>query len=237
MKISVCLASYNGERYIAEQINSILGCLRDQDELIVSDDGSSDSTWNIVSSIKDVRIRLVASNSRSVVGNFKNAVSEASGDIIILCDQDDVWKSDRVSSILEHHQNHGVVVCNAEFCDKELSPKGYTIFDVYRPTNSLIKIFYSNIFVGCTMSFDCKYKTVFEYMPNNTPMHDWLLGLIGMYKNDVFYETRPLFLFRRHDLNASTTGSLSAQKLFKRVKDRFGLLLGFMRIVTLHRID
>ena len=88
MKISVCMATYNGEKYIAEQIRSILPQLSEDDEVIVSDDGSSDATLDIVRSFNDPRIRIVQNElEHGYTKNFENALNHANGDIIFISDQ------------------------------------------------------------------------------------------------------------------------------------------------------
>ena len=99
-KISVCMAVYNGEKYIREQIASILGQLAPGDELIISDDGSSDGTLDEARAFGDARIRLLANQlDRGYSGNFENAIRHAGGDIIFLSDQDDVWLPGRVEKM------------------------------------------------------------------------------------------------------------------------------------------
>ena len=94
MKISVALAAYKGEQYIAEQLNSILPQLGDDDEIIVSDDFPSGKTREAVDGIRDKRIRYIEGQSKGVVSNFENALNACTGDVIFLCDQDDVWMPD-----------------------------------------------------------------------------------------------------------------------------------------------
>ncbi|MDE5758415.1 MAG: glycosyltransferase, partial [Allobaculum sp.] len=90
--ISVCIATYNGERYIETQIRSILDQLNEDDEIIISDDSSTDRTLDIIRSLNDSRIKLFAGNKfHSRTFNFENALKQATGDFIFLSDQDDIW--------------------------------------------------------------------------------------------------------------------------------------------------
>lgn len=120
--ITVCIATYNGSRYIRQQLLSILPQLAETDEIVVSDDGSTDDTSEIVRSIGDKRIRIVDNRkgeggkhyhkekdgkhyhkeeggknalSNSLTQNFENALRHAKGDYIFLSDQDDVWMETR----------------------------------------------------------------------------------------------------------------------------------------------
>ena len=82
MMVSVCMAVYNGEKFIREQIDSILPQLGPTDELIVSDDGSKDRTLEILSSYQDARITILKSNSKNIIKNFENALKNAKGEVI-----------------------------------------------------------------------------------------------------------------------------------------------------------
>lgn len=88
--ISVCMATYNGTKYIQEQINSILSQFGENDELVISDDGSKDDTCSIISSYQDSLIKLLFNKGKhGFIGNFENALSQCKGDYIFLSDQDD----------------------------------------------------------------------------------------------------------------------------------------------------
>lgn len=101
--ISVCMACYNGQKYIRQQIDSILSQLKENDELIISDDGSKDLTCEIVLSYHDPRIKLLHNTKEhGFIGNFENALRCAKGDIIFLSDQDDVWKKIKFRKSLDN---------------------------------------------------------------------------------------------------------------------------------------
>ena len=126
MKVSVCLATYNGEKYIYDQLISILKQINKNDEVIISDDGSTDSTLDIVRSISDDRIKVYNSCSTLKVVdyetrlsriylNFKNAILKSSGDVIFLSDQDDIWLDDKYSYVMNQFLDNtvGLVVHDA----------------------------------------------------------------------------------------------------------------------------
>lgn len=105
--ISVCIATYQGEKYIREQLASILCQLDDADEIIVSDDGSTDRTLDIIRQMADHRIKIVEGPHRhSPTLNFERALQEARGDYIFLADQDDVWKPDKVQVCMKWLQEY-----------------------------------------------------------------------------------------------------------------------------------
>lgn len=123
MKVSVCMATYNGARYVREQVASILDQLGADDELVISDDGSSDGTLARVQAIPDRRIVFVANASRlGYVRNFERALSLARGDLIFLSDQDDVWvpgKLARIKEVFMHDPQLAMVHHERELIDAE----------------------------------------------------------------------------------------------------------------------
>lgn len=128
MRISICLASYNGEKYIKEQLLSILPQLSEKDEVIISDDNSSDNTLGIVRGFDDKRIKIyINEGSHGVVSNFENAIKHASGDYIFLSDQDDIWLSNKKEKCLSCLQEYDFISHNAFIVDEHgvLSGKDY----------------------------------------------------------------------------------------------------------------
>lgn len=200
--ISVCLASYNGAKYIKDQIDSILSQLRDIDELIISDDGSTDDTLSIISSYKDKRIVLLHANAHNLIKNFENAIIHAKGDIIFLADQDDCWKPGRLNKTIELHEREGydLVICKAEVINAD----GLLIRDSYfedeNPiAHSLIHNLYHNPFLGNCMSFK---RWIVDYalpFPSNIIMHDPWIGLVGKAMGKcMYYNKEPLSQYRSH---------------------------------------
>ena len=112
-RVSVCMATYNGAAYVREQLESILRELEPQDEVIVVDDASRDDTVAIVTALGDPRIRLHA-GERNVgyVRAFERALSAATGDVVMLADQDDVWIPGRRRMFVEALRGGGVAASN-----------------------------------------------------------------------------------------------------------------------------
>src|SRR5674476_13034 len=109
--ISVCLTTYNGEEYILEQIQSILCQIGNDDEVIISDDGSTDHTLKILNKQEDHRIKIYHNNnSKGIISNIENALTYAKGDIIFLADQDDVWLPNKVRICSEALINNNLVI-------------------------------------------------------------------------------------------------------------------------------
>ena len=129
--ISVCIATYNGEKYIKEQLSSILSQLSEQDEIIISDDRSTDQTLPEIRSIKDSRIHIYTHEKdfktlfsiENCTHNFVNAMKQAKGDIIFLSDQDDVWLPDKVKTMTLALQHSDLVMSNCSITDEKLNIK------------------------------------------------------------------------------------------------------------------
>jgi len=119
MNVSVCIATYNGEKYIKEQLTSILIQLEDTDEIIISDDSSTDQTVEIIKSLDDKRISIFEHQIfKSHVYNFENALKHAKGDYIFLADQDDIWLPGKINKTLSLLQNNDLVLSDAIVVDE-----------------------------------------------------------------------------------------------------------------------
>ena len=118
--ISICMATYNGEKYIKEQIDSILPQLSKNDEIIISDDSSTDDTLSIIRSFNDHRIKIFSGcNFHSPISNFENALKYAKGDYIFLSDQDDVWLENKVERMMEALKQYSLVVSDCYVVNKD----------------------------------------------------------------------------------------------------------------------
>lgn len=113
IRVSVCMATYNGASYLREQIDSILAELEPDDELVVVDDASRDGTVELLRSIDDARLVLHARpDNRGYVRTFEEALERASGDVLMLADQDDVWIPGRRALFLEALKDDAVAASN-----------------------------------------------------------------------------------------------------------------------------
>ncbi len=102
MKLSICMATHNGGRFLREQMDSILNQLKADDELIISDDNSFDDTIEIIQACQDNRIKLLRSKKfNSPAKNFEHALASCKNEIIFLADQDDVWHLNKIKVMTE----------------------------------------------------------------------------------------------------------------------------------------
>lgn len=222
------MAAYNGEKFIKEQIDSILNQLGTNDELIISDDGSTDDTLNIIGNCRDPRIKLFHNKLKhGVIHNFENALKQASGDYIFLADQDDVWLSGRVQKVREHLDlgNHLVLV-NAKIIDKENNTLQDSFFEVNRTSHGFWRNLWKNGFLGCCMAFRKEVYPFILPFPRVIPMHDWWIGLsVLSYRKSYVFVEEPLHAYRKHGNNKTDSGNKSNAPYWLRLKNRVILLL------------
>ncbi len=215
MKISVAIAAYNGEKYINEQIESILCQLGEKDEIIVSDDNPFKATKAAIEEIADSRIKYFAGEGKGVVRNFENAIKLCSGDIIFLADQDDVWLPDKVSSMLnEFDKGADVVLHDASVTDAKLNITEPSYFSVHGKSTSLSKNLLCNTFVGCCMAFTKEVASECVPFPEGIAMHDWWIALASIKRGrKVVILDKPLVLWRRHGENVTGSATTMKQKI------------------------
>lgn len=219
MKISVALAAYNGEKYIAGQIDSILCQLGSGDELIISDDNPAGGTKAAVLAFDDPRIKYIEGRSEGVVANFENALKACTGDIIFLCDQDDVWMPDKVSSVLaEFEKGADIVLHDARVTDADLNTIEPSFFAVHGSNVSFLKNLIRNSFVGCCMAFTREVLEISLPFPGKLPMHDWWIALAAMKQGKkAVLLNKPLICWRRHGDNVTGGKTAAFQKLRWRI--------------------
>lgn len=222
IRVSVAMTTYNGEKYIKEQIDSILNNLKENDELIISDDGSTDKTIEIIKYYqkKDERIKLVNGPHKGVKKNFENAIRNCVGQYIFLSDQDDIWKDNKVEIILQKFKKDrkiSLVVHDAEVFDSDTNRILYDSFFKYRNSGSgIIKNIYKNTYIGCCMAFKSKIVKDILPIPNNIEMHDQWIGIINDIKfKKAYFLDEKLIKYRRHNNNTSQMKHYSIRKMIR----------------------
>ena len=229
--VSVCIATYNGARYIREQIDSILFQLGDDDEIIISDDGSTDSTIEILNSFGDPRIKVIRNEGmHGVNANFENAILNASGDYIFLSDQDDVWLEGKVKRCMDGLCEADLVLHDAMIADKDLTSQNKTLFSELKIMKGFGANFIRNRFTGCCMAFRREILQYILPFPKKVSFyHDSWTGLLVLLRGTVVIIDEPLIMFRRHISNSSSAGSSSSRMIGKRISERLSLGLNLIK--------
>lgn len=212
--ISVCMATYNGEKYIFEQIESILKQLGENDELIISDDKSKDNTLGIIRRFNDKRIKIyIHENPGLYTANFENALKYAKGKYIFLADQDDIWMPDKVQVMLNYlNQGYDFVMHNAKIVDKDLNIIKESRNEYFRVGNGFIRNLVKSRYLGCCFGFKRNVLKKSLPFPKNYDLskHDTWLSLNAELNYNTIVINEPLILYRRHESNASTGGETSS---------------------------
>ncbi len=214
MNVSVALATYNGAQFIEEQLRSIATQTRRPDELVVSDDASTDDSVAIVERVceqEELPLRLHRQPSRvGVVSNFEHTIAAATGDVIALCDQDDFWHADKLSTIANAFTSGAPagVFSNGAVVDAGGRPTAHTLWESfgYDGSEALVpSLLRRNVVTGATLAFAASTRELLLPLDPHG-LHDvWIAILLA-----TTAELRPLpellIDYRVHGANAVAMG-------------------------------
>ena len=227
--ISVCMATFNGGKFIREQLESILSQLPPDAEIIIADDGSTDDTLLVVDSLNESRIRVLpAERHLGVIYNFERALRASKGEIVFLADQDDVWLPGKVEKCLAALNEADLVMHDAfllGLSDAFESAWGRNgkLSDIRTYRSGVVANWWKNSFTGCCMAFRRKVLDKALPFPKNLPMHDQWLGLVAEKNFKVKFIDEPLVEYRQHSSNA-THIEKSPAGVLQKIKWRVDLL-------------
>lgn len=216
-KISVAMATYNGEKYIKEQIETILKNLNDSDELVISDDGSSDMTVEIIKSFNDKRIKLINGPKKGLKQNFNNAIKNTSGDIIFLSDQDDIWMENKVNKMVEcfNLNNYILIQHDAIIVDENDNVLFESFAEHRKVKTGIVKNLIKNSYHGCCIAFRKELKNEILPIPDNIYLHDEWIGLVAELNGKTYFLNEKLIKYRRHSENNSSFKHLPIKQMLK----------------------
>lgn len=209
-KISVCMAAYNGGKYIADQIRSILAELRESDELVIVNDGSVDDTLTIIREFcaSDSRVKVWTNDSNEgLLSSFQTALRHCNGDILFLSDQDDLWLEGKVRLVLdifERARDVTLVLSDARIIDANgnmISESFFRQRGKFR--GGIVATLLKNKYLGCAIAFRRSMLDAILPLPNDIPMHDIWIGLVNAFYGKSYFIDRPLIAYRRHGGNVS----------------------------------
>lgn len=234
--ISVAMASYNGEAFIKKQLDSILAQTLAVDEIVIVDDGSSDTTIKMIKDYQEkYQDKIMLYENKKNLGyrkNFMKALSLTKGDYIFLCDQDDMWMKNKVEVMINMIKNHDIqLLCSSfDVIDEFDQPvtiitqQGYCNKNYYKREvleDALVQIpledlVYRNSCQGCSMLMTRELCNQFLEVADETLPHDWELNMLAASRNGSYFYNHPLFLYRRHSHNTIGIAlSLDAHKTSK----------------------
>ncbi|ATM20273.1 glycosyltransferase family 2 protein [Raoultella ornithinolytica] len=221
-KVDVILATYNGDRYIAEQISSILlnfDKLTDYScRLLISDDSSNDNTVDVINKFinSDERVILIDIQKKGgVKENFYHLIAKADADYVFFCDQDDFWLPEKMRVFLEQFEilenDHSAndkkpILIHSDLCvaDHVLSPIHRSMFSYQKLNKNPVfsELLVSNSITGCVMACN---KSLMNIAKKNdltkAIMHDWYIGLLASCYGRIHFIDKPLILYRQHGNN------------------------------------
>lgn len=217
------MATYNGEKYIREQLESILSQLKETDEIIVSDDGSADSTLDIVRSFHDSRIIILENElEHGYSKNFENALRHAGGDIIFISDQDDVWKPDKVRLMCEVLKCCKLAVHDCAVTDENLNVMIPSFFEHYDIRQGFIRTLLYTRYTGACMAMTRDFMELALPFPDNQSLcpYDYWFAYLGEFNGMAMLVKEPLMYYRRHENTALHAGEYSTRTLREKITTR-----------------
>ena len=226
---SICIATYNGEKYIQQQLTSILSQINIDDEVIISDHNSTDQTIHIINSFNDPRIKLINSKYRNFTLNFENALKHAQGEYIFLSDQDDVWLPNKYIETIKALKNNDLVCSNAFITDENLNPTHTSFFEYYKSNKGIIRNIIKCTYCGACMAFNKKVLSAVQPFPNTSIFgHDLWIGLVAECIGKVKFLNTPLVLYRRHNSSQTSISNnlltRSKRPLFIKIQSRISII-------------
>lgn len=216
--VTVLMASYNGEKYLKEQLDSILDQTFPDIRIVVSDDGSTDQTLNILKQYKKNAPDRVfclsdTGNFGSPQNNFFHLLQNVSDEYLMLSDQDDIWEPEKVELMRNEmkHQEYLVgrdtpilIHSDLSIMDQSGEIKHQSMAKYQKiPTKvrTLSHYLVENNITGNTIMINQAFQTFFSYIPETCMMHDWWMGLLGCCFGRIVYLDRPLVRYRQHETN------------------------------------
>lgn len=238
--ISVCIATYNGEKYLRQQLDSILAQIGKDDEIVISDDCSTDGTLELLQSYHDERIRILHHDSTSIKNsfpldkpthNFENALKHAKGDIIFLADQDDVWLPGKVEKMVQALENADMAMHDCIIADTELAPLAPSYFDVVKVTTSAWRNAAKCTLLGCCMAMRRSVVEKALPFPKTKVGHDLWLGMVADTKFRFTLVREPLLMYRKHVKSMTTAGTKSKYGLWFKISYRLTILRHLFKLL------
>jgi glycosyltransferase involved in cell wall biosynthesis len=238
-RYSVCMATYNGQRFLDRQMTSILAQLGPDDEVVVVDDGSSDGTVDMLRNFGDPRITLLQNpQNMGVNATFERAMAEARGDVIFLSDQDDVWLPGRLEFMAKACQRPGIdfVVTNYSVIDAEENVIGTGLAarlhsdDDHHTFRNVVGILSGKMnYYGCAMAMTARFRDVALPFPPNIECHDLWLAMIANISKTIAHLEEDSLAHRVHGKNASIVQRPLLRKVLARIDMLHQILLAWKR--------
>ena len=203
--VSIILATYNGEQYLKEQLDSIIAQTYKNIEIIAIDDRSTDNTIKILKEYsvlhKNIKI-FINEHNLGFIKNFDKGCSLCAGDFIALCDQDDYWSNDKIEKLVNNIEDYPMIHSDSYLCNSELEKSGKQLSDIVNYltlTNCLQQSVFCRLY-GNTLFFTRNlYKQTHPFI--DVIPHDWWLAFNATLQGGIKYLPEPLVFYRQHESN------------------------------------
>lgn len=234
IKIDILLATYNGEKYIKQQIDSIISQTYSNWNIIFRDDGSKDATVKIIKEFIQMypeKMRLIEDNDKGLgaSGNFSRLLEASKAEYTMFCDQDDVWLPDKIKVTYEKMQetekNSGnkpiLIHTDLEIVDGNLNTIADSMFsyqNLHSAFDSINYMLVQNNITGCTMMINSQLREWSSPIPKKIIMHDWWLGLVASTFGEIGFVNQATIKYRQHGNNDTGAKGYSFKYFFERIK-------------------
>jgi glycosyltransferase involved in cell wall biosynthesis len=222
-RVQVLMSTYNGQKYLEEQVDSLLNQDWPGLEIIIRDDGSTDETLSLLKKYASLKnVQIFNGKNLGVVRSFFALLEASSPDAeyIAFCDQDDVWEKDKVSraiGIIKKYVDTPAMYCSrVTLVDENLKMLGFSQIPRREPAfgNALVE----NIATGCTIIINnAARQVILTKLPSAILIHDWWIYLVVSAFGKVIYDEEPRILYRQHSSNMIGERSGLLAKWVKRI--------------------
>lgn len=227
-KISIALATYNGEHFLKELLDSVLAQTVSDFELVICDDSSTDSTFQIIAGYekKDARIKIFQNEiNLGFKKNFERILSLCKGEYIAFCDQDDIWTPDHLETLLTNIGDSDCIGANSLIIDENGTSQSKTFLEylfIHQPPKNSDELFqhelYSNIIQGAASLIKSSLIKKALPIPEDVQYHDYWFALNAGLNNGCKYIPKVILNYRRHTGNASAYQEISLFKFFRELR-------------------
>lgn len=203
--ISVVLATYNGAKFLPQQLDSVLAQTYPALEIVAVDDASTDDTFPILERYAALHTNLRIYRNEQNIGyakNFERACRLSMGSLIALCDQDDYWLPQKLERLAAAIGSHALVHCNSALCDEALKPIGVLASDRahFKPINNCLEqAVFCRIYGHASLITRDLMEAAIPFLPRLP--HDWWLCFIATFRGGINYLPETLVYYRQHAQN------------------------------------
>lgn len=248
--VSICMATYNGEKYLKEQLDSLLNQTYKNIDIIIQDDCSTDTTMEILNSYKTFSNIKVFQNTKNLgyVKNFETVLQKSTGDFIAICDQDDIWETDKIEILLNEIEDSSLIYSNSMLVDSQGNSLNKTLSQKLKNnfinSHTALNFLYDNSVSAHAVLFQKELLKYIIPFSKNIYFDTWIAATASSYSS-IKYIDIPLVKYRQHETNtlANTPKKNKnikkevlnkVQKKSKEVEDILEKIEELMNLKTLH---